>query len=68
MKVNEVIKHENVGEKFYVLYDETDTNHCIMIGAYLTLKDTAKSAKEYKANFPGAIVQAYEMIRQCECK
>lgn len=64
MKVNDVIEHEYVGEKFYSLYDETDLNHCILIGAYRTLKETAKAAKKYKIDFPDAVVQAYEMVRE----
>ena len=65
MKHGEVIKHEDVGEKFYLLYDETDLNHCILIGMYKTLKETAKADRNYiKNECPEAVIQAYEMIRE----
>lgn len=64
MKHGDVIEHENVGEKFYILYDETDTSHCIPLGEFKTLKETVKRAKEHKKIFPEAVVQAYEMIRE----
>ncbi len=65
MKHGDVMTYEDVGEKFYLLYDETDTNHCILIGEYRTLKETAKAAKAYKEKeCPEAVVQAYEMVKE----
>lgn len=64
MKNGEIIRHIDVGEKFYILYDETDTNHCILIGKFKTLKETKEVAKNYiKYECPEAVLQAYEMIR-----
>lgn len=48
----------------YVLYDETDINHCVMLGTYRTLKEAAKAAKIHKENFPDSVIQAYEVIRE----
>ena len=65
MKNGDVIAHENVGEKFYMLYDETDINHCILLGEYQTLKEASKAGRAYKEKeCPEAVLELYEMVKE----
>ena len=64
MKLGDTITCEDIGEKFYILYDETDINHCILIGNYRTLKCAATEAKAYKKTYKEAVVQVYEMVKE----
>lgn len=48
----------------YTLFDETDTNHCILIGIFKTLNETKEAAKSYKKDTCSEVIlQAYEVIR-----
>jgi hypothetical protein len=64
MKINEEVKRTYTDDTMYEVYDETDTEHCIFIGSFRTLKEAAKAAKEHKMSFPGSVVQAYELVRE----
>ena len=64
MKLGDAITCEDIVEKSYILYDETDINHCILIGSYRTLKCAATAAKVYKKTYKEAVVQVYEMVKE----
>jgi len=50
MKKGDIIKHADLGEKFYLVFDVTDSYHEIEIGSAY--------------DFPGCKLQIYEVVRE----
>ena len=55
-------------EKMYEVYDEVDTNHCILIYRGTSKTDAIAKAKEYakKHDIPLGCMGAYELTKQEE--
>lgn len=64
MKTNDIIKHVDLGEKFYLVYDVTDENHEIEIGFAYDLNEAKQICRKHSKEFPGSKIQVYEMIRE----
>ena len=64
MKQGDVVERHYRNDVMYEVYDETDLAHCINIGLFDNLEKATKAAKQHRNNFPGAVIRAYEMIRE----
>lgn len=64
MKKGDIIKHVDLGDKFYLVFDVTDSYHEIEIGSAYNLHEAKKICKNHSILFPGCKLQIYEVVRE----
>lgn len=64
MKKGDIIKHVDLGDKFYLVFDVTDSYHEIEIGSAYDLHEAKKICISHSILFPGCKLQIFEVVRE----